>query len=585
MVGYILSQEGDDGKRYPNHFGSIRLFNVESRYSQAKLELYRLFRALRAVHIFVFGVNNFTVEMDAKYIQGMINNPDLQPNATINRWIMGILLFSFRLVHILATHHTGADGLSCCPPSDEDPPEEDDFEDWLDNSYSFLITLLNDRIAPYGGFTHLSRLLPSPLSENCPVQLALYDDALPTHLDTSCVAPVLVITDSDSHHDNPIIPRTAKAHAKDDWIDRICNFLHDHVRPPDLLDSDYTSFVNAATCFFLLTRLLYCREQHGQHQLVVPVECRYGLIQEAHDSLGHKGVFSVRTCLLLHFWWPVLVDDVKWYIHTCHECQIRQTARLHIPPTIPVVGGLFHKVHINTMVMPRSGGYRYIVQARGALTAYLEWCMLQSETASVIVSFLFKDILRCWGAVSELITDNGPAFVQALDVLASWYGIRHIWISPYNSQVNGVVEQRHYNVREAIVKSTLGGEIRWSVTAHSVFWAECVTILKSTGLSPYFMVHGVEPLFPFDLSEATFLVPVPDTDHITTPTLIAWRAHQLQKRWEDIDTIREQVLLSQFASLRHFKQQFKNWIRQQDFSPGDLVLVHKFNLATVTWYP
>ena len=149
-VGYILSQEGDDGKHYPNRFGSIRLSDVESHYSQAKLELYGLFRALRAVHIFVFGVINFTVEMDAKYVQGMINNPDLQPNATINRWIAGILLFSFRLIHVLATHHTGADGLSHRLPSDEDPPEEDDFEDWLDNSYSFSITLLNDRIAPYG---------------------------------------------------------------------------------------------------------------------------------------------------------------------------------------------------------------------------------------------------------------------------------------------------------------------------------------------------------------------------------------------------------------------------------------------------
>ena len=200
--------------------------------------------------------------------------------------------------------------------------------------------------------------------------------------------------------------------------------------------------------------------------------------------------------------------------------------------------------------------------------------MLHSENASVIVCFIFKDILCHWGAVSELITDNSLAFIQALDVLTSWYGIHHIQISPYNSQANGVVKWHHYNVWEAIVKSTLGGEIHWSVTAHSVFWAEHITILKSTGLSLYFMVHGVEPLFPFDLSEAMFLVPVPHTDNITTPILIAWQACQLQKRQEDIDTIHERVLLSRFALLRHFKQQFKNWICQQDFSPGDLILVH-----------
>ena len=45
-VGFILSQEGEDGKRYPNRFGSISLTSIKSRYSQAKLELYGLFRSL-----------------------------------------------------------------------------------------------------------------------------------------------------------------------------------------------------------------------------------------------------------------------------------------------------------------------------------------------------------------------------------------------------------------------------------------------------------------------------------------------------------------------------------------------------------
>jgi hypothetical protein len=34
---------------------------------------------LHVVRVFIFGVKNLTVEVDAKYIKGMINNPDLQP--------------------------------------------------------------------------------------------------------------------------------------------------------------------------------------------------------------------------------------------------------------------------------------------------------------------------------------------------------------------------------------------------------------------------------------------------------------------------------------------------------------------------
>ena len=83
-VGFILSQKGEDGKRYPSRFGSITWNEVEQRYSQAKLELYGLFRALKAVKMFVIGAINFVVEVDTKYIKGMINNPDIQPNAPIN---------------------------------------------------------------------------------------------------------------------------------------------------------------------------------------------------------------------------------------------------------------------------------------------------------------------------------------------------------------------------------------------------------------------------------------------------------------------------------------------------------------------
>ena len=43
-VRFILSQIGNNKKRYPSRFGSIVFNDRESRYSQAKLELYGLFR-------------------------------------------------------------------------------------------------------------------------------------------------------------------------------------------------------------------------------------------------------------------------------------------------------------------------------------------------------------------------------------------------------------------------------------------------------------------------------------------------------------------------------------------------------------
>ncbi|ETW76901.1 hypothetical protein HETIRDRAFT_243027, partial [Heterobasidion irregulare TC 32-1] len=111
-VGFILSQLDDQGRRRPARYGSLPMSEVESRYSQPKLELFGLYRALRHYRLYIIGVKNLYVEVDAKYIKGMLNSPDLQPNAAINRWIQGILLFDFTLVHVPAERFKAEDALS-----------------------------------------------------------------------------------------------------------------------------------------------------------------------------------------------------------------------------------------------------------------------------------------------------------------------------------------------------------------------------------------------------------------------------------------------------------------------------------------
>src|SRR5208282_5114160 len=119
--------------RYHAHFGSITLNDRESRFSQPKLELYGLYRALRALKLDLIGIRNLIIEVDAKYINGMLQNPDIAPSASMNQWIVSILMFHFTLVHVPGMHH-GPDGLSRQKPQPGDKEEpDDDFEDWIDN--------------------------------------------------------------------------------------------------------------------------------------------------------------------------------------------------------------------------------------------------------------------------------------------------------------------------------------------------------------------------------------------------------------------------------------------------------------------
>ena len=109
-IGSILSQcDLDNPKiRYVARFGSITLNEREALFSQPKLELYGLYRVLRAWKLYLIGVCNMIVEVDAKYIKGILANPDIAPSASIN---LSILMFHFTLVHVPGSHH-GPDGLS-----------------------------------------------------------------------------------------------------------------------------------------------------------------------------------------------------------------------------------------------------------------------------------------------------------------------------------------------------------------------------------------------------------------------------------------------------------------------------------------
>jgi len=87
---------------------------------------------------------------------------------------------------------------------------------------------------------------------------------------------------------------------------------------------------------------------------------------------------------------------------------------------------------------------------------------------------------------------------------------------------------------------------RWYEYTPYAFWADCVMTRKVTGLTPYYMVYGIEPLLPFDIIEATFLI-APILMPLSMADLLVVHARMLQKRDEDLAKIYERVLTACYA--------------------------------------
>ena len=303
---------------------------------------------------------------------------------------------------------------------------------------------------------------------------------------------------------------------------------------------------------------------------------RSSILTQAHEELGHKGEQAVFDIIRLRFFWPYLRSDIHDHVASCHQCQIRSTKKVEVPPHISAPEALFSTIYVDTMVMPLSAGFRFIVAARDDLTGFTEARAIRKNDSKTLAKFFHEQIYCRYGAVNKVVTDNGPEVKGAFEILLRRLGIPQVHISPYNKHANGLVERGHFTLREAIVKSCEkddAGRIKnWPKYVDLAVFADRITVSSITGYSPYFLLHGIEPLLPFDLSEATFLVEG-FTSGLSTSDLLALRIRQLQKRPEDIRKAAATLKKARIRSKLQFEKRFSRRLQKKFYNPGDLVLV------------
>ena len=185
---------------------------------------------------YLISIWNLIVEVDAHYIKGMLNNPDIDPSVTINHWILSILTFHFTLVHIPGTMHS-PDGFSRCHAQPgNDPEPEDDFNNWVDQLY---------------GFVHLVN--PPLCTAQCSTTMPVYR--------TFIASPTLRLNYNEIEYSNvPHLPSTVWANL---WLTLLVPWLTSLEQPPELPDSKYKWFVQFGMQFFYDHSKLWWQQTEG----------------------------------------------------------------------------------------------------------------------------------------------------------------------------------------------------------------------------------------------------------------------------------------------------------------------------------
>ncbi|OSC96172.1 hypothetical protein PYCCODRAFT_1332210, partial [Trametes coccinea BRFM310] len=126
--------------------------------------------------------------------------------------------------------------------------------------------------------------------------------------------------------------------------------------------------------------------------------------------------------------------------------------------------------------------------------------------------------------------------------------------------------------REALIKACEGNVSRWPELLPLAVFADRISIRRSTGFSPYFLLHGVHPVLPMDLRESTFMVEGFRRD-MSPVDLLALRIRQLERKPEDVACAANILKQTRLASKEQFVRRFAHRLQKEAFEPGDLVLV------------
>jgi len=109
------------------------------------------------------------------------------------------------------------------------------------------------------------------------------------------------------------------------------------------------------------------------------------------------------------------------------------------------------------------------------------------------------------------------------------------------------------------------------------------------GCSPYYAMTGTHSLIPLDITEATYLLPPPDSI-LSTTDLIAHRAIALQKCDLDLAHLHSIVYQARVKAAITFEKKHFHTIRNFDFKQNDLVLMwntkieYALNKKMKPWY-
>jgi hypothetical protein len=489
LGGALHQKDPITGCLRPVAFFSRKLSPAELNYDIFDKELLAVIDALKEWRYLLIGSEvPVAIFTDHKNLQHFSEVRQL--NRRQARWSLFLADFNFTLHHRKGSKQVVSDALSrktCHELNDED--KEFNKQTLLDKSLfiNSLVTEFRNSDSELEGSNSDFDINEESTEEEANSSVETEEESVFGDLDQ------LVEIEGNSESRDPI------------WFQYLLQFLWKGDLPMVLAPSVLRRIRNHAKRYIFKDDRLYRilqRNNHIYHVPYIPYVDRFPIIKKYHTVLGHMQLNTLLPLLEVRYFWPTLELDIKDFQSACAQCQLNgSSSDLSNRPLHPhePVGLPFIKWGIDFVQdLPKDpDGYCNIFSARCYATKRVIYVATKDRTAKTAAQCIFEAIVCKFGSPLEIVSDRG--FMDS--VLAEYLKlleIHHLPSAAYTPRTNGLDERGHQDLKNIITKVSNGDPTKWVKILPLAEFIMNARISNSTGFSPFYLSHGVEPRLPGD---------------------------------------------------------------------------------------
>jgi len=235
-------------------------------------------------------------------------------------------------------------------------------------------------------------------------------------------------------------------------------------------------------------------------QLVLPYDLRDEIFKALHDDLGHQGRDRTISLFKQRFFWPGMDSWIEEKVKQCSRCIRRKT----VPSKAELVSiessAPMEIICIDFLSLERSkGGFENILVVTDHFSRYAQAYPTKNQLARTTAKILFENFITHYGFPSRIHSDQGPNFESELiKDLCELAGIAKSHTTPYHPMGNGQVERFNSTLLKMLGTLEEDAKADWKSHVAPMVHAYNVTIHKSTGYSPYYLMFGRHPKLAID---------------------------------------------------------------------------------------